>query len=211
MRKSYSDQRYLKNQTKLFFYVPKYSNTILATNNKFSLGCVDLWETKVLRSAAGAHFRLPIYSCKEWEEIRLLVSKNAQIVVADNKVTVEEQLINENESEEIGQVEDIEKNINEESEFNNKRNKYEKVDLFGEVPIVPYFSVDYTQGETVIIVGGETEGLSEESFKLVDYTQGIRVNVPLNNGVESLNSGMALGIIAFEIKRQFLIAAKEVK
>jgi tRNA C32,U32 (ribose-2'-O)-methylase TrmJ len=30
------------------------------------------------------------------------------------------------------------------------------------------------------------------------------LNVPLSNNIESLNSGTALGIIAFEIKRQFL-------
>lgn len=166
----------------------------------------------MLRSAAGAHFRLPIYSYKEWDEIRLLVSNKAQIVVADNKVATEESLIDENDSEEIEEVSNIEEeNTKKDSEFVNKRNNYEKVDLISEIPVVPYFSVDYTQGETVIIIGGETEGLSEESFRLVDDAQGIRVNVPLNNGVESLNSGMALGVIAFEIKRQFLVAANKVK
>ncbi|XP_033220712.1 rRNA methyltransferase 3, mitochondrial isoform X2 [Belonocnema kinseyi] len=175
-------------------------------------GCVDLWESKVLRSAAGAHFRLPIFSYKEWNEIRSLVSNDAKIVVADNKVVAEESLVDENDSEGVEEVSNIEKeNRRKDGEFVNKRNKHEKVDSISEIPVVPYFSLDYTQGETVIIIGGETEGLSEETFRLVDDAQGIRVNVPLNNGVESLNSGMALGVIAFEIKRQFLIAANKVK
>lgn len=85
--------------------------------------------------------------------------------------------------------------------------KYKRTDLSKQLSVVPYFSVDYTQSETVIIVGGETEGLSEFTFKIANDNGGVRVNIPLNNGVESLNSGMALGIIAFEIKRQFLNAA----
>ena len=181
---------------------------------------MDLWESKVLRTAAGAHFRLPIYNSKEWDEIKLLISTGAHIVVADNKVNDEqssfnedESLVNEDESlvneNEFEEMEQNGKKVEEKNKSRTKSKKIENLDFINEIPSVPYFSIDYTKGETVIIIGGETEGLSEESFRFVNDTQGIRVNVPLNNGVESLNSGMALGVIAFEIKRQFLVAAQE--
>lgn len=37
----------------------------------------------------------------------------------------------------------------------------------------------------------------------------MRVNIPLKNGVDSLNTGMALAVVIFEIKRQLLKASTE--
>jgi hypothetical protein len=73
------------------------------------------------------------------------------------------------------------------------------------IPVIPYFAVDYTnQSSVVLVIGGETEGLSFSAFRLAHDRYGVRLNVPLSNNVESLNSGTALGIIVFEMKRQFL-------
>lgn len=175
-------------------------------------GCVDLWESKVLRSAAGAHFRLPIFSHKDWYEIRYMLNAKSQVIVADNRVQEDEPIKEENDSEEVQEVPETEtgkEDVKFESGSEIEQKRHGRTDLSSQIPVVPYFSLDYTQGETVIIVGGETEGLSEKSFQLVSDTQGVRVNIPLNNGVESLNSGMALGIIAFEVKRQFLVEAQK--
>lgn len=74
-----------------------------------------------------------------------------------------------------------------------------------QVPVVPYYAPDYTQNEVVLIVGGETEGLSLETVELVKKHEGVRVNIPLTNEVDSLNTSMALGIVAFEVKKQFTL------
>lgn len=74
------------------------------------------------------------------------------------------------------------------------------------VPVIPYYSADFTQANhIVLIIGGETEGISASSYKLAAQRKGVRLNVPLSNGVDSLNTGVALGIIAFEIKKQLLM------
>lgn len=73
------------------------------------------------------------------------------------------------------------------------------------LPCVPYYGVDFTKSQVVLIIGGETEGLSSRCFDLVSERKGVRVNIPLDNDIDSLNTGVAIGVIAFEVKRQFLL------
>ncbi|XP_035648102.1 rRNA methyltransferase 3A, mitochondrial-like isoform X3 [Oncorhynchus keta] len=47
-------------------------------------GCVDAWEPKVLRAAMGAHFRLPIFSSLDWDDIQNQLPKLVTVHVADN-------------------------------------------------------------------------------------------------------------------------------
>ncbi|RUS91879.1 hypothetical protein EGW08_000281, partial [Elysia chlorotica] len=47
-------------------------------------GCVNLWGRKVLRSAMGAHFNIPIYSAIGWEEINNYIDPQAQVLLASN-------------------------------------------------------------------------------------------------------------------------------
>lgn len=153
--------------------------TAIITKYFSFLGCVDLWEPKVLRSSCGAHFRFPIHRNMEWTTIRQELPQEKSVFLADNNT------ISANEKFD---VEDSLKN------------------LCLNVPVLPYYGVNYNDCKLIVLViGGETMGLSEESYKLATECQGIRLNVPLNNDIESLNTGTALGIIAFEIKRQLLI------
>lgn len=171
---------------------------------------MDFWDFKVLRSAAGAHFRVPIHGSQEWDDIKSLISKDINVYVADNNT---HSFIEDLEEEE----EYPEEIIDEEEEGNTKTTKFQrrskkirqKFVKTHDLPLVPYYAVDYTQREVVLIIGGETEGLSRESYDLVHDYKGIRVNVPLDNKIESLNAGMALGIIAFEMKRQFSLIKRK--
>lgn len=73
------------------------------------------------------------------------------------------------------------------------------------LPVLPYYAVNFSElDHIVLIIGGETEGISEECYQLVAERSGARLNIPLNNNVDSLNTNTALGVIAFEIKKQLL-------
>lgn len=50
-----------------------------------SIGCVDLWDPKVLRCAAGGHFYVPLHYNLNWEEIETLI-KDKRIFLAHNNI-----------------------------------------------------------------------------------------------------------------------------
>ncbi|KAF2883860.1 hypothetical protein ILUMI_22329 [Ignelater luminosus] len=161
-------------------------------------GCVDLWDTKVLRSACGAHFRLQIHKKMDWENIKnKLDTSKPTVLIADNKIVTEsisvDQLQNSNESS----------SSNDEQNSNEIKNLK---DIVTSMPLLPYYGVNFNDlGSLVLIVGGETEGISEESYRFAADFNGIRLNIPLNNNIDSLNTGTALGIIMFEVKRQMYL------
>lgn len=80
------------------------------------------------------------------------------------------------------------------------------------IPLVPYYGIHTEKTESItLIVGGETEGLSECAYKFVYKRSGVRLNIPLTDGVDCLNSSVALGIILFEVKKQMLLNVQENK
>nr|XP_021189626.2 rRNA methyltransferase 3, mitochondrial [Helicoverpa armigera] len=138
-----------------------------------SKGCVDAWDPKVIRSAAGAHFRLPIHQSIEWDEMPNHLEKDTSVFIADSNTT------------DLDQSEDN--------------------DTGNDMPVLPYYGVDYPSlKHTTLILGGETEGISDESYRLAAAKNGVRINIPLQRGVDSLNTGMATAVIAFEIRKQLI-------
>uniref|UniRef100_A0A1B6KI39 tRNA/rRNA methyltransferase SpoU type domain-containing protein n=1 Tax=Graphocephala atropunctata TaxID=36148 RepID=A0A1B6KI39_9HEMI len=89
-------------------------------------------------------------------------------------------------------------------------NTEQKHPSVGKLPHHLYYDVDYVppSSSVVVVIGGETEGLSYDAFTLAARHNGSRVSIPLSNCVESLNSGCALSVILFEIKKQFLSGAR---
>ncbi|CAG9862820.1 unnamed protein product [Phyllotreta striolata] len=145
-------------------------------------GCVNVWDSKVLRSACGAHFKLRIQKQFDWNCYGDFIPPNSNVFVADNRVI----------------------------SLNTIDEKYDEMvlrNVINSIPVIPYYSANFSQAEhNVLIVGGETEGVSEQSYKLVSQMKGTRLNIPLGNDVDSLNVGTALGILVFEIKRQFMLS-----
>lgn len=130
----------------------------------------------------GMHFKLNIDTDKTWDEIKTNINQFSNIFIADNKVVTET----------VSPQAPSESNV---------------LELVQSIPLLPYYSIDYKScRNSLLIVGGETEGISEESYRLASEFKGVRVNIPVNNNVESLNTGTALGIITFEIKRQLQVA-----
>ncbi|XP_032514030.2 rRNA methyltransferase 3, mitochondrial [Danaus plexippus] len=140
-------------------------------------GCVDLWDPKVVRSGAGAHFRQPIISSIEWEELPNNLAEKTTIFIADSNVKL----------------------MNDDFDSENA--------LDCNIPVVPYYSVDFgILKHITLIIGGETEGISENSYRLAANRNGLRLNIPLQKGVDSLNTGMATAVIAFEMRKQLIQA-----
>lgn len=78
----------------------------------------------------------------------------------------------------------------------------------------PYSAIPYKLcNHVVLIVGGETEGVSDDAIKFMannkvenegetNTPKGSCIHIPLSNGVESLNSNAAAAIMLFEIRKQ---------
>lgn len=136
----------------------------------------------MLRAGCGAHFRTKIISDVSWSSLN---NVEGQVCLADNNFI------------DTGDSSDITKDNNEINVFR----KSAPIDL----PIVPYYELDYCKiTPLIIVIGGETHGLSEDGYEFAQSRQGIRVNIPLSNGIESLNSATAVGILCFEAKKQML-------
>jgi 23S rRNA (guanosine2251-2'-O)-methyltransferase len=58
--------------------------------------------------------------------------------------------------------------------------------------------LDALEGPVVIVVGSEGKGLS----RLVGETCDVRVRIPMPGGAESLNAGVAAGIVLYEVARR---------
>lgn len=73
------------------------------------------------------------------------------------------------------------------------------------IPSIPYTDVTFDKSKhIVLIIGGETEGISNDAL---DFMMGIQpkntlIRIPLSNGVESLNTNVAAAILLFEIRKQ---------
>ncbi|VVC92451.1 unnamed protein product [Leptidea sinapis] len=144
-------------------------------------GCVDLWDPKVVRSAAGAHFRQPIHTSIDWEEMLNFLPKETSVFIADSNIHM-----------------DMKEGTN--------------VTLDSQIPVVPYYGVDFTDlKHMTVVLGGETEGISVDTYRLAASRNGIRLNIPLQKGVDSLNTGMAAAVIGFEIRKQLVLSWAKAK
>jgi TrmH family RNA methyltransferase len=75
----------------------------------------------------------------------------------------------------------------------------QKVQIIATLPQVTktYWEIDLTK-PSLILFGNESRGLSEELVSLADEL----VTIPLQNGVESLNVGIAASLLLYEAQRQ---------
>lgn len=175
-------------------------------------GCTDPWDVKALRGGCGSQFRVPIIGPIEWEELGqyLPPAKELSVFVADTKV---------NSPIPIAQPWD-------DFEHSRKQNNIKRFKA------KPYSSITFSKCKNIaLIVGGETEGVSShaidfmhavakqrlesktdagdqnnESFEsqIDDIPENSIVQIPLGNGVESLNATIATSILLFEMRKQLI-------
>lgn len=129
----------------------------------------------MLQMGRGAHFDASIETNLDWKEIGESLPTDCSIYLADSSHV-----------ERRG------------DETNDKKAKEENAH------ICEYECIDYCSGHAVVVIGGETKGISWQAF---DFSRkrkrpGHRIHVPMMSGIDSLNSAVAGSIILFEISRQ---------
>lgn len=226
-----------------------------------TVGCVDAWQPKVMRAAAGAHLHVPIYTNVRWDEVHNHVPAYSRVLLADllrsddvseaDDAGLSEQDLSsrlqdleersryfhieceeggddaETKDEDTGirnmSEEELKKRIDEEKEKEEtqvpdkgkqrqfKDFSYYESDIVADYQSLPLISTPYSDfqpylpdQEIVIVIGGETEGISSKAKKFALSNLGERVYIPLRSDIDSLNVLSAGSVILFEIQRKFL-------
>lgn len=168
-------------------------------------GCADPWDVKALRGGCGAQFRVPIIGPIEWEELQthLPAPNEMSVFIADNQSASS-------------------------NEMQVPRDKYELNRKQNNAPFFQpkaYDDISFHNCKHIaVIIGGETEGVSSHALDFMKFVtqqsetptnddDPVEVNrmpansvieIPLGNGVESLNASVATGILLFEMRKQLL-------
>ena len=174
--------------------------------------CVDIWDSKVLRSSCGAHFRVPIKTNIGWDVIKSYVTDDASVILADS--SLEESIVHQNLGQQLLQVEDksatslaieIDEETGEVTKVDSSYKNAELLRIYRQLPLANrvYCDLDLDiSKQVVMVIGGETHGVSNAAHKLAHDYGGVKVHIPLENGMDSLNLGTAFGILAYEIRRK---------
>lgn len=175
-------------------------------------GCVSPWNRKVLRSGAGIHFKVPIVEKLDWEEIKKQIDSYPQVVICDicseneSSMSEEERSKRLHELQQPEPVEDLDDDDDEE-EDDDETTEANLLAKYRQIPIttVPFNKFRLNPGvkDVVIVVGGETEGVSDAAYKFSHDLNGSRLHIPLRNEVNSLNVISATSVALFTIQQQF--------
>lgn len=173
-------------------------------------GCADPWDVKALRGGCGAQFRVPIVGPIDWEDLQthLPAVEDLSVYIADNKT-----------EDAVGDAIDTNSNMvptDDDFEKTRKRNNAKHFES------KPYTEIPFGYCKhVVLIIGGETEGVSSHAYDFMKFVSAQKhnsddsgekvdkispensvVQIPLGNGIESLNAGVATAILLFEIRKQ---------
>lgn len=182
-------------------------------------GCSNIWNPKTLRSAAGAHLKVPIQSNVTWDVLHKHLPLNSQVIVADLAGSKTEDQPVSNVSEKIRKLdlasrefryEDTESEVGGYKDFSYF--EAELLESYKDIPLPakPYNEMEVYRNRSgdephlIVVIGGETLGVSPEAYKFAHQNQGEKVYVPLMNNIESLNASSAASVILFEIQKKVL-------
>jgi len=157
-----------------------------------------------VRAGAGAHFHIPIVQGVKWDEVQsLLADPWSQLVVADLPRGGEagDKLESGTPSEEVTKhIEILDEKL--------ASGEVEEDSVIEEFKHLPPPTMDYTKfrlqagyKEVVAVIGGETEGVSGEAYRLCHQMGGSRIQIPLRNSVNSLNVISAASVVLFQIQQ----------
>ena len=158
---------------------------------------MDIWDPKVVRAGAGCHFRTWIRHNLEWPALRGLLSDDCSLHLAENQQTKSDTNTTPTESSDHDQRDSSDSESDDDTPFSENMNQQSKL------PLVSAFNANFQNAkENVLVVGGETYGLSREARHLAKLKGGQRIYLPMVEGLNSLNSAMAGTVLMYEMKRQ---------
>ena len=164
-------------------------------------GCVNAWAPKVVRAAAGAHFLIPILENMDWGTLR------QQNIIDDYPYVLLSDLDDGSKSENLHKFEDVLNELETEVEAEGEENSYSNPMLCERYRAVPLTTIRASDlksltgfREAVVVVGGETEGVSDAAHMFCHRRQGARLSVPLRNNVNSLNVVSAASLVLFRVR-----------
>ncbi|XP_069134873.1 rRNA methyltransferase 3, mitochondrial-like [Argopecten irradians] len=175
--------------------------------------CVDMWEPKVLRSGAGAHFRVPFHRNVAWNHVENYIPVGSSIYLADKRRPTDKRIEKYTDPEDDENVidtlgydqndyeDDPEVGLVSNTSFDDPAQvrQYRHAPL----PVKNFSDVNFSKADhTVLVIGGEIAGVSMEAHKLAYDLYGQCVMIPMVNGVESLNAAVAGSVVMFEIHKQ---------
>jgi len=189
-------------------------------------GSVNVWDCKVLRSAMGGHFSVPIYSGISWADVPNYMADNTQVFLANtwqsymltrsfDKKLQSEDLDKALCESELSESEDDDEDIASQPQENyllaeKKASTFQKVPLgiceYSDIVLNQLDSNDERKDSVsvALVLGGEVEGLSAQAKKFAYSHYGQYVSIPMNNNTNSLNTGIAGSIILYELRRKLL-------
>lgn len=148
--------------------------------------CAQLLKSKVLRASAGAVLQIPFIENIDIQDLKTHLPENCKIYLADSNLDLSGYILKSKEEE-------------------NDSKKSSVRAYLDSLPASNYSDIEYfskPDDSICLIVCGET-GLNENVGELLKNIDCTRINIPMSNNVDSLNTGVAASIIMYEIKRQF--------
>jgi len=184
--------------------------------------CVSPWNRKVLRAAAGAHFMIPIVEKVDWNMMTKHVKDFSQVVISD---IVGQDIHGEiSEAERQERIDTLELELMEEGVLASQEIEEGETDnssieqtaesldrIFAKYRQIPIQSTNYSQfslnpgiTDVVVVIGGETEGVSDRAYKFCHDCSGSRLYIPLRNNLNSLNVISATSVVLFTVQKSLL-------
>ncbi|GFO09815.1 RNA methyltransferase-like protein 1 [Plakobranchus ocellatus] len=190
-------------------------------------GCVNLWERKVLRSAMGAHFNIPIFTRVSWPQIGNYLGSETQILLANNYTALDIYMDTDQITQVLCAIQlfrisgEMPDQLNREKPLPTSRELTTGGD-HGEdgmqrsdsencydVPLPVYNYSDTPldlseKGKLALVIGSEAAGLSPQAKQFASEHNGVYVTIPMNETTNSLNSAIAGSIILYELRKKLL-------
>lgn len=154
------------------------------------LDCVDVWDSKVLRAASGAHFRIKLALGVDWDLIaENFVTQDDTVLLADSSIQLVSPIVDEKdrlgsnlswiEREQCPKSRSVE--ILKEGNIQRRDSSYlddKSLRVYRKLPLphLSYDKIDLNFATSLtLVIGGESHGLSSAAHKLAHEYGGFKV------------------------------------